>query len=82
MARSLARKFDTAQQAQINAFLATPTGASYGRQMVGMWFEPDVLRGAFQLFPEMIRMMPEMAGDAAALGEQMKRDKKPAGNKK
>lgn len=80
MARALARKFDTAQLAQINAFLATPTGAAYGQEMVGLWFEPDVMRGAFQLFPEMIRMMPELAGDAAALEAQIK--DKPKGDKK
>lgn len=82
MARALARKFDNAQIAEINAFLATPTGAKYGREMVGMWFEPDVMRGAFELFPEMIKMMPELAGDAAALDAVMKQGKKPADKKK
>lgn len=78
MARAMARKFDNAQIAEINAFLATPTGGKYGREMVGMWFEPDVMRGAFELFPEMIKMMPELAGDAAALDAVMKDGKKPA----
>lgn len=82
MARAMARKFDTAQLAEVNTFLATPTGARYGREMVGMWFEPDVMRGAFELFPEMIKMMPELAGDAAALDAVMKEGKKPADKKK
>ncbi|MFC7535775.1 hypothetical protein ACFQPG_00160 [Sphingomonas sp. GCM10030256] len=72
MARSLARKFDARQLGEINGFLATPTGAAYGRQMVGLWFEPDVLRGAMQSFPEMMKMMPELGKDAAGLGAQMK----------
>ena len=36
-----------------------------------MWFEPDVMRGMFEMFPEMIKLMPEMAEDAATLGAQL-----------
>lgn len=72
MARSLARKFDAKQMGEIQAFLATPTGAAYGREMIGLWFEPDVMRGTFQAFPEMMKLMPDMMKDAAALDAQMK----------
>ena len=72
MSRALARKFDARQLTEIQAFLATPTGAAYGREMVGLWFEPDVIRGTFEIFPEMMKMAPTMAGDAAALDAQMK----------
>ena len=72
MSRALARKFDARQLTEIQAFLATPTGAAYGREMVGLWFEPDVIRGTFEIFPEMMKMAPSMAGDAAALDAQMK----------
>lgn len=79
MARAMARKFDAAQLAEINTFLATPTGAAYGRQVVTLWFEPDVMRGALELFPEMMKLMPEVVGDAAELETQMKgKDKIPA----
>lgn len=76
MARAMARKFDAAQLAEINAFLATPTGAAYGRETIGMWFENDVMRGAMEVFPEMMKMMPELIGDAAALDAAIKGDKK------
>lgn len=82
MARSLARKFDAKQLADIQAFLATPTGAAYGRQMIGMWFEPDVLRGSFEMMPEMMKLMPSMSKDAMALGEQLKPTAKPTSAKK
>ena len=72
MSRALARKFDARQLTEIQAFLATPTGAAYGREMVGLWFEPDVMRGSFEILPEMMKMAPSMAGDAAALDAQMK----------
>lgn len=82
MARALARKFDARQLSEIQGFLATPTGAAYGREMVGLWFEPDVLRGTFQLVPEMMKVMPDMMKDAAALDAQLKDRKKPAGETK
>jgi len=72
MSRALARKFDAAQMAEIRTFLATPTGAAYGREMVGLWFEPDVMRGTFQMLPDMMKLMPGMAKDAAAFDAQMK----------
>jgi hypothetical protein len=72
MARALARKFDDRQFAEIQTFLQTPTGAAYGREMVGLWFEPDVMRGSFEMLPELMKMAPDLATDAAALDAQMK----------
>jgi hypothetical protein len=82
MARALARKFDARQLGEIQTFLATPTGAAYGREMVGLWFEPDVLRGTFQLVPDMMKVMPEMMKDAAALDAQLKDRKNGVGDTK
>lgn len=78
MARSLARKFDLAQIGEINAFLATPTGQAYGREMIGLWFDPEVIRGSFATFPEMMRMMPDVMQDFTALDAQIKALKKKA----
>lgn len=72
LARAMARKFDAAQMAEINAFLATPTGAAYGRQMLGLWFEPEIMRGSFEAFPEMMKLFPELAKDAAAMEATIK----------
>ena len=77
MAKSLARKFDVAQIGEIDAFLATPTGKIYGREMIGMWFEPDVMRGAMASFPEMMRMLPDMMKDFSTLESQIKALEKP-----
>lgn len=78
MARSLARKFDAGQLAEIRTFLATPTGAAYGRDMVGLWFQPEVMRGTFQMMPDMMKLLPSMMGDVAAFDKQMKALGKPA----
>jgi len=81
LARALARKFDARQLAEIQAFLATPTGAAYGREMVGLWFEPDVIRGTFEVFPELMKMAPDLAKDGAALDARMKAVSGPASDK-
>ena len=61
MSRALARKFDARQLAEIQTFLATPTGAAYGREMVGLWFEPEVMR-------EFLRAVPRHDQDDARHG--------------
>lgn len=78
MARSLARKFDARQLGEIQAFLATPTGAAYGRQMVGMWFDPAVMRGSIEALPEMMALLPDMAKEGEALEKIMRDTAKPA----
>lgn len=82
MARTLARKFDARQLAEIQAFLATPTGAAYGRQMVGMWFDPEIMRATFQAFPDIMALMPELAKEGEAFDKLMKDSGKPAASKK
>ena len=82
MARALARKFDDRQLGEIQAFLATPTGAAYGREMVGLWFQPEVMRGSLQLMPDLITMFPDLVKDGAAFDAQMKALDKPASSKK
>lgn len=59
LARSMARKFDEKQLADINAFLATDSGRAYGRQSMSMWVDPDVLRSMMTSLPEMMKAMPE-----------------------
>ena len=81
MARSLARKFDAKQLGEIQAFLATPTGAAYGRQMVGMWFDPAVMRGSIEALPEMMALLPDMAKEGEAFEKMMKDSAKPAAKK-
>lgn len=78
MARAMARKFDARQMAEISAFLATPTGQTYGREMVGLWFEPDVMHGAMNVLPDMMKMLPDIMKDSAAFEQQFKALDKPA----
>lgn len=58
LARSMARRFDEKQLAEINAFLATGTGQEFAAQNMRMWVDPDVMRAMVQSIPHMIGAMP------------------------
>jgi hypothetical protein len=58
VARSMARRFDVKQLADINAFLATDSGKAFGNQSMAMWVDPDVLRSMMASFPEIMEAMP------------------------
>lgn len=58
LARSMARRFDAKQLADLNAFLATDSGRSFGAQSMSMWVDPDVMRSIFGAMPDMIMAMP------------------------
>ena len=58
LARSMARRFDEKQLADINAFLATDSGRAYGSQSMAMWIDPDVMRAMMKSLPEIMTAMP------------------------
>jgi hypothetical protein len=58
LARSMARRFDAKQLADLNAFLATDSGRTFGRQSLSMWFDGDIMRGIFASIPELIPVIP------------------------
>ena len=58
LARSIARRFDERQLADINAFLATDSGRAFGSQSMQMWVDPDVMRSMFTAMPDLVAAMP------------------------
>jgi hypothetical protein len=58
IARAVARRFDQRQLAEINAFFATDTGRALGRQFLGLWFDPDLMRSSISTMPDLIKLMP------------------------
>lgn len=58
LARSIARRFDERQLADINAFLATDSGRAFGTQSMQMWVDPDVMRSMFTAMPDLVAAMP------------------------
>lgn len=61
LARSIARRFDERQLADINAFLATDSGRAFGSQSMQMWVDPDVMRSMFTAMPDLVAAMPGAA---------------------
>ena len=59
LARSMARRFDEKQLADLNAFLATDSGKAFGGQSMAMYVDPDVMRAMIGSFPEMMKAMPD-----------------------
>jgi hypothetical protein len=59
LARSMARRFDEKQLADLNAFLATDSGKAFGSQSMAMYVDPDVMRAMIGSFPEMMKAMPD-----------------------
>lgn len=60
LARSMARRFDATQLADINGFFATPSGRALASQYMQLWVDPDTLRSLFGAMPEMMKLMPDM----------------------
>jgi hypothetical protein len=60
LARSMARRFDAQQLADINRFYATPSGRALASQTLQLWLDPDMMRSIFASMPEMMKLMPEM----------------------
>jgi hypothetical protein len=60
LARSMARRFDPQQLADINAFFATPSGRALAGQYMQLWLDPDTMRSLFGTLPEMMKLMPDM----------------------
>ena len=70
LARTMARKFDARQLADINAFFATPSGHALAAESMRLWVEPDTLRAMFTAMPEMIKLMPDVAQKMKAIDEK------------
>lgn len=58
LARSMARRFDERQLADLNAFLATDSGKAFGRQSMAMWFDSDVMRSVVASTPDIFLALP------------------------
>ena len=58
LARSMARRFDEKQLADLNAFLATDSGKAFGSQSMAMWVDPDVMRAIMNSIPQVMAAAP------------------------
>jgi hypothetical protein len=79
LARSMARRFDAQQLADINAFFATPSGRALASNYIQLFVDPDTIRSLFQSLPEMMKLMPEMMDRMKAASDQFPVPPKTAG---
>ena len=82
LARSMARRFDEKQLADINAFLATDSGRAYGSQSMAMWVDADVMRAMVGSLPEMMKAMPDAMKRLEAETAHLPKPKKKPDTKK
>jgi len=77
LARTMARRFDEHQLADINGFFATPTGHALATQYLQLWIDPDMMRSIFKTMPEMMKLMPDMMAKMKAAAEKYPSPPKP-----
>lgn len=58
MARAFALKYSAAELDDINAFLATPTGARFGAGFMALAADPEYLKAMEVMMPRMMQAMP------------------------
>lgn len=61
MARDFARKFDAQQLADLNRFLATPSGSAFAKNYMMSSFSLDVLQTSLMVWPKMMKAVPDFA---------------------
>jgi hypothetical protein len=71
LTRAYARKFDTRQLGEINAFFATPTGDSFASDYMSMMMDPDIISEMQALMPQMVKAIPDMAAKAKKATESL-----------
>jgi hypothetical protein len=60
VAHGLARRFTTAELAEISAFFATPVGARYASDSMLLAMEPEMVSAMTKFVPDFMKAMPEI----------------------
>lgn len=66
LGRALARRFTAAQLADMAAFFATPSGAAFARDYLGMMADPEMIREMAGAAPIVMRAMPGIVAKVEA----------------
>jgi len=79
MARALARRFDTRQLADLNAFFATPSGKAFGEQFISLFADPEIMGEMMKAMPMMMQEMPRIMKKVEAATAHLPKPPKPKG---
>lgn len=66
LSRAYAHHFTPAQLADLHAFFATPTGATYARDSMVIFMEPEVMEVMQSVTPRLMQAMPGIMGKVQA----------------
>lgn len=76
IARAYARKFSAAQLNEINAFFATPSGASFAAESFAIQGDPEVLSATMQAMPLLLTKVMGGVGDLEAKMKALPQERK------
>ncbi|KQM26710.1 MULTISPECIES: hypothetical protein [unclassified Sphingomonas] len=79
MARALARRFDTRQLADLNAFFATLSGKAFGEQFISLFADPEIMGEMMKAMPMMMQEMPRIMKKVEAATAHLPKPPKPKG---
>jgi hypothetical protein len=60
LANIYARKFDSRQLREMDAFFTTPTGKAYAEQSMLAFIDPEMIKSMQSFVPEMMKAMPDI----------------------
>jgi hypothetical protein len=72
-----ARRFSTAQLADMAAFFATPSGKAYAEQSMLVFMDPEMIQGMQAFVPELMKSMPDIMKKAEAATKHLPPPPKP-----
>ena len=58
LANAYAKKFDTKQLTDLNAFFQTPTGKVYASESIMLFVDPEMMKAMMGAMPELMKSMP------------------------
>jgi Uncharacterized protein conserved in bacteria (DUF2059) len=73
-----ARRFSTAQLADMAAFFATPSGKAYAEQSMLVFMDPEMIQGMQAFVPELMKSMPDIMKKAEAATKHLPPPPKPS----
>jgi Uncharacterized protein conserved in bacteria (DUF2059) len=76
-----ARRFSTAQLADMSAFFATPSGKAYAEQSMLVFMDPEMIQGMQAFVPELMKSMPDIMKKAEAATKHLPPPPKPSETK-
>lgn len=80
LANAYAKKFDTKQLTDLNAFFQTPTGKVYASESIMLFVDPEMMKAMMGAMPELMKSMPAIMEKVKKATAHLPQPPKPADN--